>query len=431
MRTRPYSRRAVAGIALLGVGLLVAVAVVPGTLARFVDADKGLPGTAAAATVVLGSRGTPPTLTFSAVRSGSPRTVNLTIDYRGSVPATVLLRLPSGATTTSCTGSGSSWSDGLLVGSLTLTLGSQPAVPYCSLLDGTARTLVSTVAPNTVTTVPIVATVGGLALLSRTERAAVLVRAVGGFTDQVAGTITISTGAVIALAAAARTAPTPTTTAAAAAAPATTPAACVAAGLTTFAETVTLTADRPRFVAAEDRPGAAGPFLVIGTSGDDTVTGSAAGDCVVGGGGDDTVDGQGGGDVVLGGDGADRVDGGAGNDRLYGEAALDRLVGGPGADVLDGGADNAVCDSDPADTAAGCTATVEATTAAPPAATTTPAPVAPTAGAAPSAPAVAPDPTTSAPAPTSTTTATVAEATTPSATPTPTPTPTQGGSPIP
>ena len=250
MRTRPYSRRAVAGIALLGVGLLVAVAVVPGTLARFVDADKGLPGTAAAATVVLGSRGTPPTLTFSAVRSGSPRTVNLTIDYRGSVPATVLLRLPSGATTTSCTGSGSNWSDGLLVGSLTLTLGSQPAVPYCSLLDGTARTLVSTVAPNTVTTVPIVATVGGLALLSRTERAAVLVRAVGGFTDQVAGTITISTGAVIALAAAARTAPTPTSTAAAAAAPATPPAACLAAGLTTFAETVTLTADRPRFVAA-------------------------------------------------------------------------------------------------------------------------------------------------------------------------------------
>ena len=253
-----------------------------------------------------------------------------------------------------------------VVGSLTLTLGSQPAVPYCSPLDGTARTLVSTVAPNTVTTVPIVATVGGLALLSRTERAAILVRAVGGFADQVAGTITISTGAVIALAAAARTAPTPTSTAAAAAAPATPPAACVAAGLTTFAETVTLTADRPRFVAAEDRPGAAGPFLVIGTSGDDTVTGSAAGDCVVGGGGDDTVDGQGGDDVVLGGDGADGVDGGAGNDRLYGEAALDRLVGGPGADVLDGGADNAACDSDPADTATGCTATVEATTAAPP-----------------------------------------------------------------
>ena len=119
MRTRPYSRRAVAGIALLGVGLLVAVAVVPGTLARFVDADKGLPGTAAAATVVLGSRGTPPTLTFSGVRSGSPRAVNLTIDYRGSAPATVLLRLPSGATTTSCTGSGSTWSDGLLVGSHT------------------------------------------------------------------------------------------------------------------------------------------------------------------------------------------------------------------------------------------------------------------------------------------------------------------------
>ena len=309
----------------------------------------------------------------------------------------------------------------MLVGSLTLALGSQPAVPYCSLLDGTARTLVSTVAPNTVTTVPIVATVGGLALLGRTEKAAILVRAVGGFTDQVAGTITISTGAVIALAAAARTAPTPTSTAAVAAAPATPPAACVAAGLTTFAETVTLTADRPRFVAAEDRPGAAGPFLVIGTSGDDTVTGSAAGDCVVGGGGDDTIDGQGGDDVVLGGDGADRLDGGAGNDRLYGEAALDRLVGGPGADVLDGGADNAACDSDPADTTSGCTATVEPTTSAPPA-TARPRlrrDDRPTAGTAPSAPAVAPDPTTTAPAPT--TTATVAEAAPPRQPPPPHP----------
>jgi RTX calcium-binding nonapeptide repeat (4 copies) len=430
VRTRPYSRRAVAGIALLGVGLLVAVAVVPGTIARFVDGERGQPGTAAAATVVLGSRGTPPTLVFSAVRSGSPRTVNLTIDYRGSAPATVLLRLPSGATTTSCTGSGSTWTDGLLVGSLTLTLGSQSPVSYCSLLDGTARTLVSTVQPNTVTTVPIVATVGGLALLNRTEKAAILVRAVGGFTDQVAGTITITTGAVIALAAAARTAPTPTT-AVAAAAPATPPAACVAAGLTTFAEAVPLTADRPRFVAAEDRPGAAGPFLVIGTGGDDTVTGSAAGDCVVGGAGDDTVDGQGGDDVVLGGDGADRIDGGLGNDRLYGEAGLDRLVGGPGADVLDGGADNAACDSDPADTTTACTATVEVTTT--PSAAPTPAAVpmssTPTTVAVPTT--TSPVPTTTQPPATTTATAAgpdpaapagapVAEATTTTTTPPPT-----------
>lgn len=425
MRTRPYSRRAVVGIALLGVGLLVAIAVVPGTLARFLDTEQGKPGTAAAATVVLGGRSTPPALTFSAVRSGSPRTVNLTIDYRGSTPATVLLRLPSGATTTSCTGSGSTWTDGLLVGSLTLTLGSQPAVSYCSLLDGTARTLVANVQPGTVTTVPIVATVGGLALLSRTEKAAILVRAVGGFTDQVAGTITITTGAVVAMAAAARTAPTPTTTVAAAA-PATPPAACVAAGLTSFAETVTLTADRPRFVAAEDRPGAAGPFLVIGTNGDDTITGSAAGDCIVGGGGDDTIDGQAGDDVVLGGDGADRIDGGAGNDRLYGEAALDRLVGGPGADLLDGGADNAACDSDPADTTTGCTATVEPTATAAvvapttTAATTTAPPTTTAPSTTPAAPApevAAPNqPTTTTAAPTST--VAVAEATTTTAAPT-------------
>jgi hypothetical protein len=244
VRTRPYSQRAVVGIALLGVGLLAVVLVVPGTLARLLDAEQGLPGTAASATVVLGGRSTPPTLTFASVRSGTPRTVNLTIDYRGSVPATVQLRLPSGATTTSCVGSGSTWTDGTLVGTLTLTLGAQSAVSYCSLLDGAARTLITTVQPGTVTTVPIVATVGGLALLSRTEKAAIVLRAVGRFTDQVAGTITISSGGVLAMSAAARAAPTPTTTAAAAA-PATPPSACAAAGLKSFAETVTLTADRP------------------------------------------------------------------------------------------------------------------------------------------------------------------------------------------
>jgi len=50
------------------------------------------------------------------------------------------------------------------------------------------------------------------------------------------------------------------------------PSECTDAGLTTFAENVQLTAAAPRFVAAEDRPGATGPFLVIGTDADDTIT---------------------------------------------------------------------------------------------------------------------------------------------------------------
>lgn len=386
MKTRPYSSRAVVA-ALIGAALVISIAAFPVTLARFTDKDAGPSGTTAAATVVLGGRGTPPTLSFSGVRSGSPRTVNLTIDYRGSVPATVQLLLPSGATTTSCVRSGTTWADGALVGTLTLTLGSQAAVPYCSLLDGTARTVLATVQPNTSTTVPIVATVAGLVVLSRTEKAAITIRAVGGFTDQVAGTISITTGGVFGVAAAARVAAPPTTTTTVAPAAVGPPAACVAAGLTSFAETVTLTPDRPRFVASEDRPGSAGPFLVIGTGGDDTITGSGAGDCIVGGAGNDVIDGAGGDDVLLGGDGADRIDGGAGNDRLYGEAGADRLTGGVGADVLGGGADAAECDTDPADTTTDCTtATLEgapdptsaAVSATSPPATTEP-PAAPTA----------------------------------------------------
>ena len=255
MKTRPYSQRAVVGIAPLGVGLLVALPVGPGTLARFLDADQGLPGRRRRPRRPRRPQH-PPTLTFSSVRSGTPRTVNLTIDYRGSVPATVQLWLPSGATTTSCVASGSTWTDGLLVGSL-----SSPWVPVRRVVLLAARRHGAHAhrhgaaqhrhhhADRRYRREP------GPAQPHREgdDRPA----PVGGFTDQVAGTITITTGAVVALAAAARTAPPPTTTAAAAAPP-TPPPACVAAGLTSFAETVTLAAARPRFVAAEDPTGCRG-----------------------------------------------------------------------------------------------------------------------------------------------------------------------------
>ncbi|MBC8091844.1 MAG: hypothetical protein H7Y15_07890, partial [Pseudonocardia sp.] len=169
--------------------LVAGILVSGGTLARFTDSEAGGSGNAGAATVVLGARATPVTLDYPNLRAGGTRTVNLTIDYRGSVPATIQLRLPSGATATSCQGSGGTFSDGLLVGSLTVRLGQQTGVPYCSLLDGTARTVLATVSPGSVTTVPVTVTVGGLVLAGRTERAAVVVRAVGGFSDQVAGTI--------------------------------------------------------------------------------------------------------------------------------------------------------------------------------------------------------------------------------------------------
>lgn len=318
---------AIAGVAVAAA--VVGTALGTGTLARFTDAEAGPPGSAATATVVLGGRSTPVALSATGVRAGSPRTLSLTVVYLGTVPATIQLRLPAGATETSCQRSGTTWTDASLVGTLTLTPGTQPAVAYCALLDGTARTLVATVAPGSTTTVPITVTAGGLALLGRTERAQIAVRAVGGFSDQVLGTITISTSALFGARAVALSAPAPATVAAPVP---TVPAACPGP----YAETVVLTAARPRFVAAEDRPGAPGPFAVLGTPGDDTVVGSGAGDCLVGGAGVDVLDGAGGDDVLLG------------------EAGVDRLTGGPGADVLDGGADLADCDTDPADRTTGC-----------------------------------------------------------------------------
>lgn len=309
----------------------VAIVTGSGTLARFSDTEAGGAAVAGSGTVVLGGRSTPVALDYPDLRSGISRTVTLSVDYRGSVPATIQLRLPSGAAPTQCQRSGTTWTDAPLAGSLTITLGTQPATAFCPLLDGTARTVLATVAPRTVTAVPITVRAGGLILAGRNERAAIVVRAVGGFSDQVAGTISISTGSLLGGRAVALSAPAPATVAAPV--PPVPPAECTGR----YTETVELTAARPRFVAAEDRPGAAGPFLVYGTAGDDLVTGSQAGDCLVGGSGFDILDGASGDDVLLGGDGPDR------------------LTGGAGADLLDGGPDGGTCDADPADRVTSCT----------------------------------------------------------------------------
>jgi Ca2+-binding RTX toxin-like protein len=401
MRRRPVTTvlAGVIAVILLGVGGVTAANT---TLARFSDNENGGTSTAAAATVVLGGQRTATTLPFTGLTSGTSgtKTVNLSVVYKGSVPATIQLQLPSGATATNCVRSGTTYADPLLYRTLTITLGGQAAVPYCSLLDGVARTLVATVQPGTTTVVPITVSAGGLlSLIGRSEAAPIAIRAVGGFTDVVTGTIQITANGLINPNPAPLPAPAGTTSPAAARSARTTtavatPQECTDAGLGPFTEAVALTAARPRFVAAEDRPGTAGPFLVLGTDADDTVTGSAAGDCLVGGGGADTIDGLGGGDVLLGGDGDDRIDGGPGDDVLRGAAGADRLTGGAGADLIDGGGDGAVCDIGPEDepgsscgapvveaptavpTSTVPTATVVPTTA--PAPVTSAAPVAPT-----------------------------------------------------
>ncbi len=86
---------------------------------------------------------------------------------------------------------------------------------------------------------------------------------------------------------------------------------------------------------------------IIGTGGDDTLTGTPGDDFICGLGGNDTIDGLAGddridggagNDTIHGGAGDDVLGGGAGDDAIYGDAGDDCLGGGEGDDLLVGGA---------------------------------------------------------------------------------------------
>ena len=86
--------------------------------------------------------------------------------------------------------------------------------------------------------------------------------------------------------------------------------------------------------------------LVIGTSGDetisalngdDTINAGAGNDLVYGANGNDSLDGEAGDDTLYAGAGNDALSGNAGTDGLYGEAGDDSLDGGAGNDLLQGG----------------------------------------------------------------------------------------------
>jgi Ca2+-binding RTX toxin-like protein len=88
------------------------------------------------------------------------------------------------------------------------------------------------------------------------------------------------------------------------------------------------------------------PLFLVGTSGNDVLTGDWTNDLIIGGdgsdylfgrAGDDTLIGQNGDDFLYGGDGADWLIGDSGRDVLLGEAGDDVLVGGAGDDTLEGG----------------------------------------------------------------------------------------------
>ncbi len=78
------------------------------------------------------------------------------------------------------------------------------------------------------------------------------------------------------------------------------------------------------------------PVTLLGTAGDDVITGSPLRDVIAGLGGNDTIDGKEGNDLICGNDGDDVIAGGIGNDKVFGNAGDDLISGGAGNDVLTG-----------------------------------------------------------------------------------------------
>lgn len=100
------------------------------------------------------------------------------------------------------------------------------------------------------------------------------------------------------------------------------------------------------------------PVNIVGTPGDDELSGGRGPDSFLGLGGDDEFQGSigadracggPGDDLLIAGPGDDRFSGDAGRDRVKGESGADRLWGGPGRDGLVGGPGRDRCERDGAD----------------------------------------------------------------------------------
>ncbi|MGI8833671.1 MAG: calcium-binding protein [Nitrososphaeraceae archaeon] len=77
--------------------------------------------------------------------------------------------------------------------------------------------------------------------------------------------------------------------------------------------------------------------VVLGSFGDDRITGTNGSDIIIGLLGSDTLRGRGGDDKLQGNEDVDRLYGEIGNDLLQGGMASDQLYGGEGDDILAGG----------------------------------------------------------------------------------------------
>ena len=86
--------------------------------------------------------------------------------------------------------------------------------------------------------------------------------------------------------------------------------------------------------------GGSGDDLIAAGDGNDTVEGGSGNDIISGDQGNDILAGDRGRDTIFGGDGDDQISGGAGKDRILGEFGDDILKGGKGKDIIDGGEGN-------------------------------------------------------------------------------------------
>jgi Ca2+-binding RTX toxin-like protein len=84
----------------------------------------------------------------------------------------------------------------------------------------------------------------------------------------------------------------------------------------------------------------AGPDMIFGRNGDDTINAGGGNDLVCGGNSGGIINGGPGDDTLDGGTGNDTLRGGDGNDLLLGQGGNDTLDGGIGNDILDGGNGN-------------------------------------------------------------------------------------------
>ncbi|SNR64679.1 hypothetical protein SAMN06265360_11330 [Haloechinothrix alba] len=279
------------------------------TSAAFTDATTAPDGEVTTATVVFGGdRGESLALEYTGLVPGEPRTGTLTVEYDGTIPAELELRFRSDEASVFCTAGGEPKPGGGLLVTIDGDTGE-----YCSRLRGDPVPL-GEVTPDggeltTEITVELAEDSGtnysGLSVRDR-----FVVGASNGFTDRISGTIDIGTAGIDE-------------------SPPATPPECAAEGMTfTPDRIVELTPGQREWDAVEEFGHGAGPFLVVGTDGEDRITGSNKGDCLVGGGGADEI---------TGGNGSDVLVGGAGHDQLYGGNGPDHLDGGPGGATCDGG----------------------------------------------------------------------------------------------